>query len=407
MMKKFLLIVSIFVLPVLFVQLVSCSKTPTSPIITVGGSSNTSTFTPVPSGPTNTPTQTLVPGAPTYTPTLSPTITPTFGLTPTPVYENNYGTVAAPNGFYYAAGVLWVAEGEIKVGGDVSAYIGYTLAGNALSSFGGSNEVVTGFPTPQATPAWAGGTTIILAIPQGIAYTPANGGYFALLDSPPSGSASMYEGCTGFNINSIPLGSSQYTNYGVGYEGSPFNAPKALASDSIGDFYIADTGNGYVEQFGEVCSSGPPPALNEIHRWYGYTPNGTFKQPYAVACDSSNNVYVGDAGYNPSIIEEFKSDGTTIQNGYPFNTVAGCVVHGLALDSSVSPANIYVADAGNDLIEEYSGGAVAPVGTLLREWGDPHGPHEIAPFIPSCIAITGTNIIVGDVGNDELQVFGP
>jgi DNA-binding beta-propeller fold protein YncE len=94
---------------------------------------------------------------------------------------------------------------------------------------------------------------------------------------------------------------------------------------------------------------------------------------------------------------EFTSGATTVLECWP--ALPGSVVHGLAIDSGTG--NVYVADAGNNLVEVYS-----PTGSLLKEFGDP-GPaaHETAPFAPSCIAFSSGFIYVGDTANDYIDVF--
>jgi hypothetical protein len=231
-----------------------------------------------------------------------------------------------------------------------------------------------------------------------------NNGYSAVLDNQSAGGAVLYYG------NSSLLGwqlvGSDYEPYGTaGYWGAGFNNPKCLTADNNGFIYVADTGNSYVEEYNGVWGQ---------HRWNGEGPgmagvtfanpggnfvSVSFKQPYAVACDAANpaNVWVGDVGYNPSVIEEYSSGGTTIINAWA--AVTGCVVHGITINPNTG--NIYIADAGNNLVEVYS-----QTGTLLAEVSDPNpSAHELLPFAPSCIAFAGNYLIVGDSNNDFIDIF--
>jgi hypothetical protein len=403
-MKKFLMI-SLILTGLIFPLACGTNNSgpTTGPLSGVGGGSTNS-------APSNTPTGTVFPGTPTKTNTPSSgtftaTYTPTFSI-PTPVYLNNYGTSAAPNGACYLSPILYVAEGEFRVNGDVTMFEEYGLGGGQLNGGPIGNLMEIGVPTPDETPYWTG-VTVQAVLPQGYTFT---NGFWVLLDSSASGAASLYEGCNGFNLWAVPAGASEYPTNTTSYGGSLLNNPHSVCSDNNGNVYVADTGNGYVDEFSTGCADGPYISPNWLHRWNGSAPATLFKQPWAVACDSTGNVYVGDAGYTPSLIQEYKSGGTTVIN--QFFTITGCVVHGMTIDQN---DNIYVSDDGVfPQVEEYAGGKVpaVPFGTLLRVCPDPHSPHEFLPYAPSFIALAYNganlqNIIVGDTNNDLINVFGP
>jgi hypothetical protein len=288
---------------------------------------------------------------------------------------------------YYdtSTGLLHVATGEYRVLGDVTEFEEYTISGGMLSGGTVGNEYTTGYPTPEppvGTPTVVyNPVTLVATYPQGFAKTSA-GPFYALLDSNQSGSATLFEGCLGFD--GVPYGYTQYPSYtSIGYGGSPLNAPRAVAGDGLGNFYVADTGNGYIDEFGSFCATAPPPNPAWEHRWNGSGPTTLFKSPVAVVCDPSNNVYVGDNGYPNSLVQEYASGGTTLIGSWTLTT--NCKLNGLAVDSVNS--NIYVSDTANGgQVEVYH---VTPPTTavLVREWGDPHSAHEFQAFMPSCIAL--------------------
>ncbi|HVM31806.1 MAG TPA: hypothetical protein VMU88_01615 [bacterium] len=377
------------------------SSSPTTPI-TIGGSP-----TNTPSGPTATFTPTLLPGA-------TPTFTPTF--LPTPVFLANYDTSASPNGLYYDGTYLYVASGDPGV----TMFDKWTVSVGSLSpapipgatpvaySRTRGNLFVTGYPTPQPppptpgiTPAWSG-TTIVANLPQAYA---ESGPYYGLLDSTTSGSATFWSGCETLDPDSIAIGTSQYPGFTNGYDGIAFSSPKAMVGDGFGNFYVADTGNKYIEEFEGDCPSGPPPAPDWEHYWDGSSSTKPFIKPVALACDSSGNVYVGDAGYSPSVVEKWASGGTTVLGMW--NLAQGAVINGLAVDNN---GNFYVTDTGNGgKVEEYTINSSTSA-TLVRSWGGP----AILPktMIPSSIQLimagsTLVNIIVGDNNNRFLLMFGP
>ncbi|HJT25223.1 MAG TPA: hypothetical protein VJ873_11655 [bacterium] len=220
-------------------------------------------------------------------------------------------------------------------------------------------------------------------------------------------------------------------NLTEGFEDAPFNNPKCLTADTFGNFYVTDTGNGYVDEFdggGALCQ--PLCSPGWVHRWNGpgtgYSTNMTFKAPNSLATDNAGNVYVGDpgpytnGGVNTSMVQVYTSGGTSLIGA--FFLIPGCVVNGLAVDSA---GDFFVSDTNNGEVEEYQAlynngtpwaccGVPAPAGTVLtqaglvRTWGDPHSSHELLPYVPACIQfLPGNYVVVGDTGNDLLNVFGP
>ena len=372
---------------------------------------------------TSTPTGTLTPSTPTKTPTLGAGInTPTPTQTSSINFQSNFSTSASPRCMDLNGGNITVAESEVTVGGIVTEFESFTGAGTAnltLNSVG--NVIGTGCPPipPAPTPAVFIPTLKGLGQIQGYVNPGGYGGWAAVLDlaADGSGSATLYTGYAN-SWNDPPLGVFLDQGYmpfqATSYGGVPFNNPKGICSDSVGDLYLADTGLGYVDEITPYEGTCPLPAL-PLHRWNGFpgvTKGGTgsifaspavvFKSPCAVTCDTSlapggPHVWVGDSFYSNSYISEYTSGATTILQSW--QGISGCKVQGIAVDTATG--NVYVADGGNHLVEEYS-----PTGTLLNAFGDP-GPaaHETYAFSPSCIAFSGGFIYVGDTANDYIDIF--
>jgi len=376
--------------PVTVIQPVTILVTPT---FTGTPPTLTLTFTPTPTG---------------TIPTFTPTFTPTRTWTPqnTPAFDNNYPTSAAPNGFNYNGNVLTVAEGEGSGSTIVSMIETYNYVGSGTLAYQAAyNEAFQGVPTPNATPPWQG-TPVVVTFPQALA---VSGNYWALLDNQANGGATLWMADKGtWPTPDYGFGGP----YGVntnGFGGSPFNKPMAMAGDSLGNFYIADTGIGYIEMFGGAGCCGSPPWL---HRWNGWG-GANYIKPNTVACDANDNVWVGDAGYSPSRLQALSSGGSTLLGSW--DLIPGCVINGLLVDLSIGgAATVYVSDSGNGgkvevyLIQPYPNPYTPSTCNLIRTWGDPFSFHESHPFSPSCIALVGGGyILVGDIGNDLIQVFGP
>jgi hypothetical protein len=405
-MKK--LALCLILLSTLMIPL-ACGNQNNSPSGPIGGGP-TATHTPV---ATSTPT--TIPGGPTNTFTpggAPPTNTPTFAV-PIPLFQHNFGTTAAPNGMVILGTSLTVAESDSN-GPEVE---NFTIAAandgtvKVAPNVGLNNFVWTTFPIPNPAPtpaynplpAWTPVATGLNG-PQGVVYQTTAPNYSSTLDAQPGGGAILYYG------SSSTVG---WSLYGLGYVYQPFsvtgfdargfNNPKGMGADGQQNVYVADTGNGRIEQFNQL---GPE------HSWTGNPGNlitnaggipfttVAFKSPYAVVCDTNNpaTVYVADNGYNPPVVQMFSAGGTTITGG--FTTVANGTIHGLAV-SSTAPYNIYVADYGLGQIEIYS-----QTGNLLGVITDPHGYAEASTFTPNCLAFDANGYIwAGDAVNEQIVSF--
>jgi len=232
---------------------------------------------------------------------------------------------------------------------------------------------------------------------------------------------------------------------------------KAVATDGIGDVYVADgmsslfgTGGcrvqkftatgGYITQWGDyLCPPGP-----------GHFPSGTL----GVAADGSGNVYVTDAGAHDNIdcfarVQKFTSTGGFVSQAPNSWYYGGQVtldkfgnvyfLHwlqdfslqllvftgdlgappthawswqegsgdgqfeevqmdiGMAVDGS---GNVYITDPGNSRIQEFSS-----AGTFVKKWGSP-GTGDGQFDHPDDVTIDADgNLYVVDKGNNRIQKF--
>jgi hypothetical protein len=191
-----------------------------------------------------------------------------------------------------------------------------------------------------------------------------------------------------------------------------FFAPGGLAADSVGNVYVADTGNCTVRKVtgvgvvttlaGSAGQSGSADDNRAAARYF--LPNG-------VAVDGAGNVYVADTG-NSTIRKVTSDGGVTTLAGSPGLTGATDGTNGAALfnyPSGVavdSAGNLYVADTYNSTIRKVTGGGV--VTTLAGSpglSGSANGPNGTALFnYPSGVAVdTGGNLYVADSGNNTIR----
>ena len=185
--------------------------------------------------------------------------------------------------------------------------------------------------------------------------------------------------------------------FGVeGYEDGEFKSPTGIALDPDGHIYVADTDNHTIQKFDKegrfLARIGDEPGDAE----------GQFYYPRGLACDSEGNLIVIDA--NNHRIQKFDKDGNflTIWGKFGFawkGAPQGIFDNpwGVATDRE---NNIYIADTLNNRIQKYTG-----EGEPLLMWGK-EGAFDGAFFYcrDAVVDFVG-NIYVTDEINNRVQKF--
>ena len=223
---------------------------------------------------------------------------------------------------------------------------------------------------------------------------------------------------------------------------SPLERPSALAVDSSGDLFIADSGaneilevtaGGTLAVIAGTGQSGPPTP--------GPATSSTLNSPSGVAVDAAGDVFIADSGN--AVIEEVTPNGnlsivagngqvagigrvSAPTPGPALSTPLG-YPRGLAVDSS---GNLYIADESMNLIEKVTPNGmlsvvagVLPVTTLLpNEVFDPNAPPALplmGPSIPGpatssplnnpwAVAVDQSgNLYIADAINYEVEKVTP
>jgi len=192
------------------------------------------------------------------------------------------------------------------------------------------------------------------------------------------------------------------------------NKPEDVALDSSGNIYIADTGNGLIRK---VTSDGN---INYIagDLTIGYSGDGgpatsaALTAPFALAMDSSGNIYFAENGDsrirkvdskgNISTIAGTGTPGFSGDNSAATNAQLGWPT-GVAVDSS---GNVYVADSANLRIRKISSSNISTVaGNGVLSYSGNGGPAVKAQLnLPQGVAVDGAgNFYVADTVNDVVR----
>jgi len=224
---------------------------------------------------------------------------------------------------------------------------------------------------------------------------------------------STYEPYSFTTFAGLPPGSTDGTG-----SAARFNSPSGVAVDSAGNTYVADTVNSTIRKItpaGVVTTfaglAGSPGSAN------GAGSTARFNGPVAVAIDSIGNIFVADTNNHTirkitpaRVVSTFAglagSDGSANGTG---STARFSFPSALAVDSA---NNIYVADTGNSTIRKITPARlVSTFAGLAGNPGSTNGTGTAARFnFPAGVAVdravTG-NIYVGDTSNFTIRQITP
>jgi hypothetical protein len=245
-------------------------------------------------------------------------------------------------------------------------------------------------------------------------------------------SGNVYVADVGNNtIRRVSPGGAAYTTYSgvvttfagsVGNAGhadgtgsaAQFNNPAGLTLDSQDNLYVADAGNNTIRKItsaGVVTTvAGSPTDRSNLGR-NGQIILARFNAPNGVAVDSSNNIYVADAGNSEIRLITAAGVVSTLAGSAGFRGLTDGVgssaqfniPEDLVLDSA---GNLYVADTYNDAIRKVTpSGQVTTLAGLTGNLGSTDGVNSQAQFnAPMGTAVDGSgNVYVADTNNSTIR----
>lgn len=211
------------------------------------------------------------------------------------------------------------------------------------------------------------------------------------------------------------------TNGGPGRSDGPaadarFSRPSAVAVDSDGNVYVADTDNRVIRRVAPSGEVSTVAGLAGAMDWTdGFGSEARFGHVTGLTVDQNGNVFVSDAGNN--VIRKITPGGlvTTFAGapgvaGHADGTGSAARFHqpeGLASDAA---GNIYVADRGSHTIRRITpAGVVTTLAGLAFTPGIADGSGSVARFdTPSGLAIDSSgNVWVADSNNDTIRKITP
>ena len=193
--------------------------------------------------------------------------------------------------------------------------------------------------------------------------------------------------------------------------------PSGVAVDGAGGLYIADTYNQLVRKVSngvvtDVAGTGmhePSSGDNSP------ATSASLFSPTAVAVDSAGNLYIADSG-NSRIRKVSNGIITTVagNGGYGFSGDNGPATsaqlydpYGVAVDSA---GNLYIADTGNSRIRKVSNGVIATIaGNGTYGFTGDNGPATSAQLTRSYgVAVDSAgNVYIADTDNSRIRVLTP
>ena len=296
-------------------------------------------------------------------------VTTTFAGSGRAALTNGTGTAAS---FNFPTGVATDAQGNVYVADYSNHVIRKITAAGVVTTFAGSG-----------TPGTANGTGTAASFkgPNGVA-TDSQGNVYVtdqtasqVREISPAGVVTTLAGAS-------VAGAANGTGASAG-----FNGPTGIATDNQGNVYVADANNNEIRKITQAGVVTTYAGATTAGTANGTASSARFNYPAGVATDALGNVYVAD--YNNNQVREITPAGvvSTIAGSTSAGSASGVgtaasfnLPRGIAADGQ---GNVYVADKGDYQVRKitatgYSISPALPVGLTLAATGAISGTPTIA-----------------------------
>jgi len=202
-------------------------------------------------------------------------------------------------------------------------------------------------------------------------------------------------------------GAGGYNGDGISATSAQLNEPYALAADSAGNIYIADTMNSRVRVVSPTGTINTVAGTGQV----GHAGDGgqatlaKLAYPFAVAV-GGNNLYISDSGrfirmISGGIITTIAGSGSEVFDSDNQPAVsAGLNASGVAVDAT---GNIYIYDAGNGRIRKVAGGTITSV-VGGGSPGDGGAPAKAQLLSPEGVLVDASgNVFIADSGANRVR----
>jgi LPXTG-motif cell wall-anchored protein len=200
------------------------------------------------------------------------------------------------------------------------------------------------------------------------------------------------------------------------------NTPTGVALDSSGDLFIADTGNNRIREvtlstlkISTIAGTGSCTGNAQEDGDGGPALSASLCAPTGVTVDLSGDVFISDTGHN-EVREVVKSTGKIVDfaggngpkcgysgDGGTATKAQLCAPSGLVMNSL---GNLYIADTGNTVVREVSGGKISTfAGNGKLGYSGDGGPATKAELDgPTGVGVDGSgDVFISDTLNNRIR----